>query len=203
MELKELVEKLNEKGYHAQLAADGQEACQMALEILRDAKTIGKGGSVTIREIGLLEALTDQGKTIYSADTAASMGLSWSEQAKKAMTADAYLTSANAVTQQGDIINIDGRGNRVGAIIYGPDMVVMVVGKNKISKGPHEAIARIKKVACPKNAKRLGYDTPCGVTGVCQNCKHAHRMCKVTMRMEYALPDKDMYVILVDQELGY
>lgn len=203
MELMELAEKLNAKGFLTQVASDLAEARKMVRDLLADVRVLGKGGSMTLVESGIMDELEKMDIEILSSEKAKEKGLDRLDYYRRAMNADAYICSANAVTEAGDIINIDGTGNRVGAIIYGPKKLIMVIGKNKITKNPHTAIARIKKEACPKNAQRMGLTTPCGLEGVCGNCNHPNRMCNVTMRMEYALPNREMHVILVDENLGY
>ncbi len=204
MDYAKLVETLNKKGFKAYFVSTSAEAKDLVMnKLLKGVKTLGKGGSATLRETGIWDALLASDITLYSTTLAAARGESKEKALKDAMFADAYICSANAVTLQGDIINIDGRGNRVGAMIYGPDKVIMVVGRNKICENPHAAIARIKRDACPKNAVHNGLDTPCALTGKCGDCDNPRRMCKVTSRMEYALPDKEYDIVLVDEDLGY
>ena len=203
MDYTKLLETLNQKGYHATLAKKRDEAREQAIALLADCQSIGKGGSKTLQETGIWDYLLTCGKTIYSTTLAKSRGEDPKQAMKDAMMADAYICSANAITEDGDIVNIDGVGNRGGALIYGPDKLIMVVGRNKIVKNYGAAIARIKKEACPKNAERNGHDLPCRLTGKCANCDDPHRMCKITMRLEYPLPDKAYHIILVDEDLGF
>ena len=203
MDYANLINTLKHKGYKAVLVKNREEALKKAIELLEDCETVGKGGSKTLQETGIWDYLLSCGKTVYSTTLAKSRGEDPKKAMKDAMFADAYICSANAITEAGDIVNIDGVGNRVGALIYGPDKLIMVVGRNKITKNYSTAIARIKQEACPKNAERNGHDLPCRLTGKCGNCEDPHRMCKITMRLEYPLPDKEYHIILVDEDLGF
>ncbi|MBC5647353.1 lactate utilization protein [Christensenella tenuis] len=203
-EYQDLINLLNEKRFHAEFFEDVVSAKQRVMELIADADSIGIGGSQTIKESGLFDEVVATGKTIYSQtlerkkENPDNMAV-W----RSAMGADVYLTSTNALTREGDLINIDGNGNRVAAMFFGPDKVVVLCGTNKISKGPHDAIARIKKSACPKNAKRLGLSTPCATEGVCRNCDSPERMCKVTVRIQYPPKGKEIHILLVNDALGF
>ena len=117
---------------------------------------------------------------------------------------DLFLLSANALTADGRIVNIDGRGNRVAASICGPKRVVYVIGRNKIVEGGvDEAIARIKRCACPPNCRRLGKKTPCALTGVCGDCDSPDRICKVTAVFDRKPTGVSALAIVVDADLGY
>ena len=203
MTVYELAEVMKKRGYLARAFATADEAKKAAIEILSDCATIGKGGSATLKETGIWDWLITSGKEIYALSLAGKLGKTEKEIMKLGMTADAYICSANAVTEKGDIINIDGRGNRVAATICGPDKVVFVIGRNKITSNPHTAIARIKSVACPKNGARLHKTTPCALTGKCANCDDPGRMCNVTVRMEYPPKGREYHVLLIDGDYGY
>lgn len=203
-EYQELIDLLNQKRYHAEFFETVDSVKERVMELLADARSVGIGGSQTIKDCGLFDEVVASGKTVYSQtlerekDDPDYMAV-W----RQAMIADAYLTSTNALTREGDLINIDGNGNRVAAMFFGPDKVIVVCGINKISKGPHDAIARIKKVACPKNASRLGLLTPCATQGVCKDCDIPERMCKVTVRIQYPPKGKAIHILLVNENLGF
>lgn len=200
----ELIEKLNQKGFHASYFEDVDSARDYVLSLTEDAQTIGMGGSMTLQESGIFDAIATSGKTVYSGEL---------EKRKEhpdltgayrnGLFSDCYLTSTNALTLQGDLINIDGRGNRVAAMFFGPGRVIVVCGTNKITMGPHDAIKRIKNIATPKNVRRLGLHAPCGETDKCSECKHPDRICRVTVRMQYPPKDMDIHIVLIDKELGY
>ena len=194
---------LNRKRFIAVYAKDAQEAKDYVLSQIKDADVVGAGGSMTLRETGIIDALLERGNTVVSADVAQKNGQDQVAAQHAGMNTDVYLSSTNALTLDGDLINIDGRGNRVAALFFGPPKVIIVTGKNKLTANPHTAVARIKKVACPQNARRLGYHTPCADTGVCGDCSIPQRMCNVTVRMQYPTRDKEIHVVLIDGDFGY
>ena len=181
MDYTAFMETLRKKGYTPYFVKTSAEARDLVMnELLKGVKTLGKGGSVTLQETGIWDALLNQDEiTLYSTTLAAMRGESKEEALQKAMFADCYICSANAITLQGDIVN-------------------------KICKNYGEAIARIKREACPKNAVRNKHpELPCAQTGKCGNCDLPARMCKITSRMEYALPDREVHIVLVDEDLGF
>jgi hypothetical protein len=171
-------------------------------KIPRDA-TIGIGGSVTIRELGIIEKLEKRGnKVIHHWKKGLSKKANRETRIKEG-TSDYYLTSANAITIDGDIINIDGIGNRVAAMIYGPKNVIIVAGYNKIVHSIDEGIRRSKEVAAVMNAKRVGANTPCAKTGICVDCNAKQRICRVTSIIQYRPWQTNISVWLVNQQLGF
>ena len=152
------------------------------------AESVGWGGSETIKEIGVRAQLEKSGKEIRDHRT----------------DMDLFLVSANALTADGRIVNIDGNGNRVAASVYGPKRVVYVIGRNKIVEGGlDDAVARIKACACPPNARRLGRRTPCALTGRCGDCDSPDRMCKVMAVFDRKPTGLSALAVVVDADLGY
>jgi L-lactate utilization protein LutB len=196
------VEALNKKGFKAVYAKDASGAVDYVLSQVAQDQTVGAGGSVTLAEAGIIDALVKRGNTVYSSSVAQKKGQDTTAARKSGMTADVYVSSTNAVTLEGDLVNIDGIGNRAAAMFYGPDKVIIVAGRNKITTNPHTAIARIKKDACPKNARRLGLDTPCAMRK-CEDCSSPQRMCNVVVRIQYPTAEKEMHVVLIDGDFGY
>ena len=194
---------LNKKRFIAVYAKNAQEARQYVLSQVGKKDTVGMGGSMTLPETGILDTLLARGNTVYSRVVADMLGQDPDEARKKGMAADVYLTSTNAVTLGGDLINIDGTGNRTAAMFYGPDRVIVVAGRNKIAENPNAAVARIKREACPKNARRLGLSTPCALTGKCTDCDSPQRMCNVVVRIQYPTRGKEIHVVLIDGDFGY
>jgi len=162
---------------------------------------VGIGGSMTIFDSKIHEELIKKGNKVYW------HWLSDSENKdtvlQKARNSNIYLSSSNAITSEGKLINIDGVGNRVTSMVYGHDKVYILVGVNKIVENDEEAINRIKEVACPKNAERLNLNTPCRHTGKCNNCKSLDRMCNITVILEKKPMKTDIEIIIIDQKLGY
>ena len=196
--LLKIKEKLTKRGYDCRIADSAKSACEEALGIIGGG-SVGFGGSVTLKQIGLPERLEENGNTTYWhwKDGAAMRNLS--------LGADFFVCSANALTEEGEIIQTDGTGNRIAALCYGPENVVMVVGKNKIVKDRAEGEKRVKSGICAgQNGKRLGLNTPCAITGECADCNSPQRMCSVTAIFERAPKGfKKVYIILVNEELGY
>ncbi len=202
-DIKKTLEALDNKGFKAVFAKDAPEALSYVLSQISKQESVGVGGSVTLAETGITEALIERGNTVYSGSLAQKNGQDAYAARKAGMSADVYISSTNAVTLEGDLINIDGIGNRAAAMFYGPDKVIIVAGRNKITTNPNTAIARIKKEACPKNAVRLGLDTPCAKTGKCEDCGSPQRMCNVVVRIQYPPRGKEIHVVMIDADFGY
>ena len=182
------VAALKRRGYEAVAVATKAEALAEVLKEAETAQSVGWGGSESVKEIGARDALMASGKEIRDHQ----------------LQMDLFLLSANAMTEDGVIVNIDGTGNRVAASIYGPKRVVYVVGRNKlVAGGVLEAIARAKKCACPPNCRRLAKKTPCAELGVCADCDSADRICKVPAIFDRCPSRTSTKVILVDETLGY
>ena len=200
--IEKTAQNLQKHGFEAAIFKTALDAKAAALELI-DGGSVGFGGSVTIRDLGIFDELKVRGNPVYWHWMAAKEDVSATlEDARKA---DFYLCSANAVTESGAIINIDGNGNRVAATISGPRTILMIVGQNKIAEGYDQAIARIKSQACGPNARRLGLKTPCAIDNVCRDCDSESRLCRAILSLE-RLPmggQKRMLVYLVQEDLGY
>ena len=179
---------LKRRGFEVMLAKTREDAAGRVMAEAESAHSVGWGGSESVKALGVRERLEAAGKEIRD----------------HALEMDLFLLSANAITRDGRIVNIDGRGNRVAASISGPSRVVYVVGCNKlVDGGLDDAIARIKREACPPNCRRLGKRTPCAETGVCADCDSPDRICKVTAVFDRRPTATPTLVILVDEPLGY
>ena len=190
---------LQRRGFQVHCAQTAADAVACVLSLISEGASIGVGGSMTVRELGLAEALQSAGHAVH-----------WHWQAEgpaafsPAREADVYLCSANAVTSDGQLVNIDGTGNRVAAMIHGPKAVIAVVGVNKlVDGGVPQAIARIKRDACPPNAKRLELNTPCGLTGRCDATACESGFCNVITVQEHPTGKRPYHVVLVNEALGY
>ena len=189
------------KGFTVHHAATAKEAADIVMSLIPEGTSVGFGGSVTVRDMNLYETLKETGRNPH---------WHWKNDEPQpevfalAANADVYLTSTNAITADGCLVNIDGTGNRVGAMIAGPKQVIIIAGSNKIvNGGVPQAIARIKTVACPQNARRLGLPTPCAVLGRCDAANCTRSMCNVTSIIERPVGGHKITVVLVDEELGY
>ena len=182
------VEGLKKRGFEAAFVKTGAEAAALVMKEAESAQSVGWGGSETVKALGLREKLVAVGKEVRDHQ----------------LVMDLFLLSANALTADGRIVNIDGNGNRVAASINGPKRVIYLIGRNKIVDGGIDAaIARIKKFACPPNCKRLGKQTPCALTGVCGDCDSPDRICKVTAIFDRKPTGISAKVIVIDEDLGY
>lgn len=193
-----LIRKNFEKhGFTTQLFSEKEGACDYLANALQN-KTIGFGGSVTLAEMGLFEALQQNNAVIWHNK------VSSADVRRLASGANIYITSANAVTESGEIVNIDGTGNRVSMTAFGPQKCYYVIGKNKITPNLEDAIYRCKNVAAPQNAQRVGADTPCAKKAdKCYDCNSPGRICRMTVIIDRAPMGMECEIIFVDQPLGF
>lgn len=185
---------------------NSKEVAAKVLDLIPSNALVGIGGSVTMRELGLLEILKGRGNRIADHWEARRKELAQEEVMKVRrllLNSDVLLTSTNAVTETGYLVNIDHAGQRVAAMIFGPKKVVIIAGVNKIVRDVNEALERIKNVAAPMNARRLNKKTPCTVAGICSDCVSQDRICNVTTIIERRPVHTDILVILVGEMLGY
>lgn len=197
--MQKLMDAINRRRFHAHYAKDANAARAIVLGLIQNDQTVGIGGSVTLAKTGIAAAVEEAGKTVYSAAYAVKHGQDMDEARRRALTADVFLSSTNAITQDGVLVNIDGAGNRVAGMIYGPRKVIVVAGKNKLVPTLADAVPRIKRSACPPNARRFHYQTPCAYTGECADCSGPDRMCNVTVVMEYPTHGKEFHVVMIDE----
>jgi hypothetical protein len=200
---KKVIEKLVAHDFRAIYVKTKEEAAEEVWKQITPNQRIGVGGSLTIRELGILEKLEAQGNTVYNHWKP---GLSKEDNLgmrKSQMTSDLFLSSTNAVTLNGELVNIDGIGNRVNSINFGPGRVILVAGYNKIVEDVQEGINRIKNVAAPLNARRLNMDIPCAKVGKCVDCNSPNRICRIIVIHERRPQLTDFLIILVGEELGY
>ena len=188
--------KRNMEGYYCDSSA---EAVEKALSIMPEGSSITWGGSASIKECGLLDAIKNSRYEILDRDTASDEKLFYS----KAVLSNYFLMSTNAITLDGELLNIDGRGNRVAPMIYGPDNVIMIVGMNKVVKDVESAYKRVTVDACPPNTIRLNFDTPCAKTGKCIECLSPQCICNQIVITRFSREKGRIKVILVGEELGF
>lgn len=202
MSLDDLAKKLAARGFIPVVCENKEAAAEKILSLIPVGDTVGAGGSVTLNQLGIPEKLVSRGTTFYSHSTVPDELKGKVYQL--ARDAKWYLASANAITENGEIVNTDGSGNRVSSLIFGVPDVIYAVGKNKIVRDFDEAVDRIHNYTCHLNAVRLGKSTPCAITGKCGNCTGKECMCNVTTIMHHPTRyQQNVYVILIDEELGY
>jgi hypothetical protein len=198
-----LVSELSQKGYLACYVNNKEEALSEVLKVIPENASVGIPGSVTIREIGAIEALKGRGCTIYHHWDPNLTPEQRMETLQKENLSDYFLTSANAVTKDGVIVNIDGTGNRVSGMAWGRNEMIFVIGINKIAQNVDEAISRVRSVATPPNVLRLNGDTPCTKTGYCVDCNSPNRVCRALLILERPTIGRKTHVIVVGEDLGY
>ena len=186
----------NMTGYYASSA---EEAKNIALDLIPEGSTVTMGGGMSVHEIGLVDALKNGNYDFLDRDKA--------EDKRAAMLAaydaDFFLSSCNAITEDGVLINIDGNANRVSAIAQGPKKVLFIVGMNKVCSDVDGAMKRARNVAAPINAQRFGLNTPCSKTGSCMDCKSPDTICCQFLMTRYSRHEGRIHVILVGESLGF
>ncbi len=190
------LESRNMSGYYAE---DKEEALKIALNLIPEGSTVTMGGAMSAHEIGLVKTLKEGNYEFIDRDDFEDKRAA----ALLAYTADVFLSSTNAMTEDGVLVNIDGNSNRVSAIAHGPEKVVMIVGMNKVCPDVDSAIKRARNVAAPINAQRFGITTPCTQTGACANCKSDDTICCNFLITRYSRHTDRIHVILVDDVLGF
>ncbi len=199
---KEMVDVLNSKGYIAHYAEDVEEAKKLVLDIIPEGSSIAMGGSILLGDMGLVDIFRSDKYRFY--DRYATHSYEECYQVyRESMMADWLVTGSNAVTRNGEIVNTDSSGNRAGGIIFGPDKVLIVVGANKVVDDIPAAFKRIKEIA-PMNAKRIGHQTPCAITGKCENCESPQSICNATSIIHHGRKHPGRFtIIMIADEVGY
>ena len=186
----------NMTGYYA---ATKEEALKTALALIPEGSTVTMGGGMSVHEIGLFKAMKEGNYNFIDRNEAADRRAAMLQ----AYDADVYLMSANAITEDGVMVNIDGNANRVSALAYGPKKVVMIVGMNKVCDDIDGAMKRARNVAAPINAQRFGLTTPCAKTGSCFDCKSPDTICCEFLITRFSNHKDRIHVILVNDSLGF
>jgi hypothetical protein len=208
-EIQSLLQTLRANNLSAHYVPDRDAACDLVLSLIPEGAVVGYGDSLTLRQIGVVEALENGPYTFLNPWEP---GITVEEnlrRKRRSLTADVFVTGTNALTMDGQLVNVDGHGNRVAAMLFGPEKVIVVVGVNKIVPDLEAALKRIREVAAPQNvARHTNFDPmpPCGFTGVCSDCNAPWRICNKTtiIQREYSNSKYSpvMTVILVGEELG-
>ncbi|MBQ2718522.1 MAG: lactate utilization protein [Clostridia bacterium] len=200
MDFTALKTALEGRGYRVSVFSTGKEAADY-LDCEIDGETVGFGGSMTLRTLGLYDKLLTHNTVLWHSRRTGE--LERRHDMRKAMTADVYLSSVNGIAETGEIVNIDGIGNRVSGTLFGHKRVYFVVGRNKVAPTLAAAIDRARNVAAPKNAARLGKRTPCVVDGRCHDCSSPDRICR-ELAILWQMPMEGNYeIVLIDEDLGF
>lgn len=194
------LEKRNMKGYYC---PDCASAVKLAGELVPAGSTVAFGGSVSLSESGVMDMLRSRDDIRLIDRSKANSPEEIKQMYRDSFSSDVYFMSTNAITADGELVNIDGNGNRVAALIYGPDKVVMIVGMNKLVSSIADAINRVSDIAAPANGVRLNKQTPCALTGFCHECFSPDCMCSHTViTRRCSIPDR-IHVILIGESIGY
>ena len=197
-----LVKALKARHFDAWYCANAEAARKLALSLMEEGATISWGGSESIQEIGLIPAVKSGPYTVWDRADAATP-----EEREavmhRALTADWYLTSANAISEDGELVNVDGNGNRVAAMIFGPKNILVVAGMNKVVRSQADAVTRARTIAAPYNMQRFQKNTPCNVTGCCADCKSPDCICNQILITRGTRVPGRVKIILVGEDLGF
>lgn len=196
------VQALQNNGFHSIYVQSKEEAANFIMYHVNTGSRVGIGGSISIKNLNVEHNIIEKGGTILNH----SLGRTQDEKLeimRSELTSDLYLCSSNAVTLDGHLVNIDGSGNRIAAMTFGPKKVIVVVGINKIVKDDAAAYERIRYIASPMNNKRLNYNNPCVASGICSECNSKERICRIYSTIKYKPLRSDISIIIVGEQLGY
>ena len=197
-----LVKNLQSRHFDAYYCADKEAALQKALELIPEGSSVGWGGAASCEEIGLMKALC-AGNYAAMDRSLAKSAQEREEMMRRMLLCDVFLTGANALSIDGQMVNIDGNGNRVAAIVYGPKSIIVVAGMNKVEDTLEAAVNRARTIAAPVNNARFDNDNPCKVTGVCGNCKNVTCICNQILITRHCCPAGRIKFIIVGEDLGF
>ena len=194
------LKKNNINGYYVK---DNDELINLIKDIAKEGEVVSVGGSMSLFESKVIELLRSGRYEFLDRYKKDLTQEDIKEIYRKSFFADTYFASANAITEDGEIFNVDGNGNRVAAMLYGPDKVIVVVGVNKIVKNINEAVERNKSMCAPANAKRLDTNTPCKIKGYCMDCSSTDRICCEYTVIKRQRTANRIHVIFLNENLGY
>lgn len=196
-----LVKNLQKRHFQAFYCEDRASALQKAMELIPDGVTVGWGGAMSAQQIGLMDELRQRNVTLLDRDKATTPQ-ERGAMMKQCLTADVFLTGANGLSLDGQMVNIDGNGNRVAALCFGPKEVIVIAGMNKVAGSLEEAYVRARRFAAPVNAQRFDFETPCSKTGMCADCLSPQCICS-QMVVTRRTSSGRIKVILVGDDLGF
>lgn len=197
-----LVKNLKSRHFEAYYCPDSASALAKALELIPEGASVGWGGALSAQQIGLIDAVKSGNFAAIDRD-AATTPEERTQALKRCLTADVFLCGANALSLDGQMVNIDGTGNRVAAIAYGPDTILVIAGMNKVCDTLDDAVTRARTVAAPMNKLRFPFKTPCEVTGACADCKSEESICNQILITRNCRPAGRIKFVLVGEELGF
>ena len=196
-----LVKNLQSRHFDAYYCENKEEALKKALELIPEGSSVGWGGAMSCEQIGLVDAVRTG--NYRAMDRSLCKTAEEREQLmRETLLADVFLTGANGLSLDGQMVNIDGNGNRVAAIVYGPKSIIVVAGMNKVEDTVESAVTRARTIAAPMNNQRFDNDNPCATTGACGNCKNLTCICNQILVTRHCHPTGRIKFILVGEELG-
>ena len=197
-----LIKALSLRHFDAYYCASSSEAAEKILSLIPQTDVVSWGGSVTMEALGVIDRVKKGGWRVIDRSTAQSQEEKI-EIMRRALLCDTYLTGANAISEDGEIVNVDGNGNRVAAMTFGPKSVIVACGMNKVVKTAEDAISRARNTAAPVNAQRFDIRTPCKTTGSCADCKSTDSICSYIVRTRLCKPAGRIKVVLIGEALGF
>jgi hypothetical protein len=197
------ISALQKNNFDAHWVPDIKTLLEAIFKIIPEGATVGVGGSMTLNQIGFFEKAEQHNIKLINPSLQKLSMEDFTEQRRQILLADVFLSSANAITEDGMIFNIDGTGNRVASMTFGPKKVIVVCGINKVVKDIEAAQKKVREYTAPMNAKRIGLKTPCAETGVCADCSSPQRICNVFVTMAKKPTRTDMTVFLTAEHLGF
>jgi L-lactate utilization protein LutB len=198
----QLVENLKARHFDAYYCSTKQAAAQQIISLIPKTDTVSWGGSLTMETLGIIQRVKDDGWKVIDRDTAQNREESV-ELMRRALLCDTYLTGTNAISEDGELVNIDGTGNRTAAMMFGPKSVIIACGMNKVVKSTEDALARARNYAAPVNAQRFDIKTPCKITGTCADCKSSESICTYIVRTRLCRPEGRIKIVLIGETLGF
>ena len=198
-----VAEALNKRYFEAYYCSDRAAALEKILELIPQDHVVSWGGAATVDELGVKEALRQRGQAVIDRDTAKDAQERQQMLKQAALTCDTFLMGSNAISADGQLVNIDGTGNRVAALCFGPTQVVVVAGMNKVAGDLDGAMRRAREVAAPMNAQRFPLKTPCVANGLCGDCKGPDSICAQIVTTRLCKPAGRIKVVLVGEDLGF
>ena len=197
-----LIKALTLRHFDAYYCASSSEAAKKILSLIPKTDVVSWGGSMTMEALGVIDRVKKGGWRVIDRSTAQSQEEKI-EITRSALLCDTYLTGANAISEDGEIVNVDGIGNRVAAMTFGPKSVIVACGINKVVKTAQDALSRARNTAAPVNAQRFDIRTPCKTTGTCADCKSTDSICSYIVRTRLCKPAGRIKVVLIGEALGF
>jgi len=201
MDIAKIMACLKDRGFEPHYVDNRAQAIEEVLQLIPKDKTVGFSGSMTVETLNIPKILHERGNTVYQ--RLIMTDKSRDELYLKSREADWLISSSNAMSEDGQIVNIDGKGNRIASMVYGPKNILVIIGINKITPDLESAIDRAKNIAAPLNAKRFNLSTPCITEGKCMDCSSVERICRATMIIHNPTYGVNFHIIIVNENLGF